>query len=357
MNKTFFLVGQVSAISPLTVALKDSVIKGVGHKLPRNGSFKAKPYFPATSIRGALRNCGELALVRHLEKMGIRLSLQDHFALAQGVDINNYEIKNTDENEKSHREDVNSSSIDATLALRTTNPFISIWGRWGVEGKLNIGNMLPLSEDCVGNFGGGARTIMFERNEQMIDFLTEEDAEKLTSLIAKQSAGSKEAGPISKEKKALEKALSKQDDATKEITRQKIAELENSLATIKNGVETIRRPIDTYEAFVAGCQFSHRITLKNANMHELSMLILALREFAKHPRLGGHKAHDCGLVHAEYNVMTWNDDLDENEVVATIRWDDTGFKITSEKTDSINEAYQILKSFEENFSQFDFKKW
>ncbi|MDH8292293.1 CRISPR-associated protein Csf2, partial [Klebsiella pneumoniae] len=66
--------------------------------------------------------------------------------------------------------------------------------------------------------------------------------------------------------------------------------------------ESIRRPIDPYEAFIAGAELNHRMSIKNATDEEAGLFISALVRFASEPRLGGHANHNCGLVEANWSV-------------------------------------------------------
>lgn len=47
------------------------------------------------------------------------------------------------------------------------------------------------------------------------------------------------------------------------------------------------------------------MALKSANELELGFFIATLLEFARDPRMGGHQAHNCGLVSGSWDVKTW----------------------------------------------------
>ncbi len=61
--------------------------------------------------------------------------------------------------------------INAGAELRSKNPLISLFGRWGLSGKVGIGNAIPDGDNQWGMFGGGARSIMFQRDESLMEFL------------------------------------------------------------------------------------------------------------------------------------------------------------------------------------------
>lgn len=342
--KTYYFEGSITALEPLTVALKDSVTKS-GHRLPRNGGFNSRPYFPATSFRGALRHAGHVAVVKHLAKTNQDpFSVEDHFALAQGIDI------------KGTVEAVNPGQIDATKALRAKNPFMSLWGRWGVEGHVGVGNLFPVDEDCSAMFGAGARTIMFERNEKLLESLTDTDVMQLNAIIAEQSASAEESNPIKAQIQALKKSLKLISDTEgKKRVFDKIALLDAQLAQIKDAKsesrESIRRPLEGYEAFVENCIFDNRLVLKNANQIELSLFLASFQEFARDPRLGGHQAHNCGMIKGQYTVKSWPEDADAPIEIGTLSWDyQTGFVVEGEE---LKLALNCWKTD----SNIDFKTW
>ena len=151
--RTLNFNGKISTLEPLTVTVKNAVSTS-GHRLPRNGGFNAAPYFPGTSIRGTLRHAAHKVIV---DRVGLNadgkspFDLAEHFMLAQGVDING------------EAETFAPGEINAGAELRSKNPLISLFGRWGLSGKVGIGNAIPDGDNQWGMFGGGARSIMFQR--------------------------------------------------------------------------------------------------------------------------------------------------------------------------------------------------
>ncbi len=98
------------------------------------------------------------------------------------------------------------------------------------------------------------------------------------------------------------------DKDTKAELQIKVRELDEKIQARKDqkqeSRESIRRPIDPYEAFITGAELSHRMSIKNATDEEAGLFISALIRFAAEPRFGGHANHNCGLVEAHWTVTT-----------------------------------------------------
>lgn len=328
---TYNFIGTVTAVSPLTVTLPGGNTKGA-HRLPRNGGYHSRPYFPASSVRGALRNAGHVALTRHLGKQDVRFTIAEHFAHAQGIIIKAKGVEScaTDEPQ---------GAIDANQSVRDDNPFMSLWGRWGMDGRCCIGNLIPLTDDCVGQFGGGARTVMFERNPNLLEDLSNEEIQQINHILSEQAETSANMAPLSAEVTTLKKSLKNIDDPeAKSRVQSKIAELEAQMKQMKDDKtgsrESIRRPIDPYEAFVAGCEFEHLMTLKSATDDELSLFLTCLLEFARGSTLGGHKAHGCGSISGEYKVTVWPEDALKPVEIGSVSFGPNGFEVTGEVLES-----------------------
>lgn len=327
--QTYYFNGVVVGDEPLTVSMGGSG----AHRLPRNGGYRNKPYMPATSFRGALRHACHLALNGHLAKSGERLSIDQHFILAQGVDISN------------KAEEIKAGGVDASVKIRESNPFISLWGRWGLGGHASIGNMYPLIDDCTAEFGGGNRTVMFERNNDLLAYLDDNEVERLNQILQEQTDSSEQIKPIKAQRQTLLKSLKSLDDS-EAIARvkEKIAELDAQEKAIKDAKtgsrESIRRPIDNFEAFVAGCEFKHRMAVQAATDVELALFIAGLQVLSRNPYLGGHRAYNCGKISAKYDVSIYPENEDKPIVIGTIAFNDDGFEVTGEKLVAIRDAWK-----------------
>ncbi|EBZ5774918.1 CRISPR-associated protein Csf2 [Salmonella enterica subsp. enterica serovar Redlands] len=342
--RTINFAGTIIALEPLTVMIKGAVSSS-GHRLPRNGGFSAAPYFPGTSIRGALRHAAHQVVVKRVaeENNGtIPFDLADHFMLAQGVDI------------AERATVIRSGEIDASVMVRTRNPLISLFGRWGITGKVGIGNAVPVEQDKWAMFGGGSRTVMFERDESLIDLLEPEQITRLKRIINEQAVASIDIQAIKAEQAALKKMLKTADKEGAQELREKIRALDEDIKARKDekseARESIRRPLDPYEAFTAGAELNHRMVIKHATDIEAGLFIMALIHFASNPRLGGHKGHNCGLVEAHWQLTTWKSGELTPVYLGEISITQKGVKIVG------SEIETMLKSFSEADSKaLDFR--
>ncbi|EDT2962808.1 CRISPR-associated protein Csf2 [Salmonella enterica subsp. enterica] len=340
--RTINFRGKITTLEPLTVALKSNVSTS-GHRLPRNGGYTADPYFPGTSIRGALRHAAHQVVVdRVTEENGgvVPFDLADHFMLAQGVDITG------------RTEAVRSGVINAGEQIRSVNPLISLFGRWGLMGKAGIGNAFPTDEGVWGLFGEGARTIMFERDESLLDLLEPDQVERLERIIHEQAEASIDIQSIKTEQAFLRQLFKTADKKAAQELRDKIGVLDEQIKARKErkseAYESIRRPIDPYEAFITGAELHHKMVIRNATDTEAGLFIAALIRFASHPRLGGHSAHNCGLIEATWQLTTWRSGELAPICLGEISLTQEGVKIAG------HEIENMLNIFKEN-KDLDFK--
>lgn len=338
--RTINFSGKITTLEPLTVALR-SQTSASAHRLPRNGGFTGEPYFPGTSIRGAIRHAAHQVVVKRLtEENGgiIPFDLADHFMLAQGVDIES-------------RTDVSPlGEIDAGTEIRTRNPLLSLFGRWGLPGKAGIGNAIPAGGVQWDMFGEGARTIMFERNEQLLELLEPDQVERLKRIISEQAEASSDIQPIKAEQAALKKQLKLADRETAKELYDKISELDEQIKARKErkseACESIRRPIEPYEAFVVGAELNHRMSLKNVTDTEAGLFIAALIYFASNPRLGGHMGHNCGLVEATWYLSTWSPCDMKPVGLGEISLTQNGVEITGNEIEKMLTAFRVNKDLD-----------
>jgi CRISPR type IV-associated protein Csf2 len=348
-KQTYKFAGSITCLEPLTVSIKEAAQGARGHRLPRNGPAldTEKPFFPASSIRGALRNAAHRVVLRAVKKQSgeeFPFSLDDHFMLAQGVDSG-----------KQIDLDKTAGVTDLYASLRAENPMLSVFGRWGLESHLAVGHGLPSGhEQCWGMFGGGARGVMFERDANLLDELTAEDTDRLEQILLEQTAAAGDVSEIKKEIAALKKTLRGASKEEREAGNARIALLEDQIKMRKQDksgpVESIRRPLDPFEAFSAGAVLSHRMALRSATEAELGMLILSLREFARDAQLGGHKAHNCGAISAEWTVTTWPEDADAPIEVGKVAITPDGFIMEGDM------LQQAVSAFTASLPEFNFKR-
>jgi hypothetical protein len=300
--KTIFLTGTMTAVEPLTVTHKDAQQRGKNHRLPRAGkNDSAAPYWPASNIRGALRHALHAEVMAVAKKKGATMDLGAHFMLAQGTDIDGVlEGEATD------------GTFDLHKELRAINPALSLAGRWKMASRMTIGNAYPQSSDCVAEYGQGARRVMFEVTPELVDELSGDDKNKLSRLMAFQTLASSDKGELKKKRLELLKKVKTAEGAEKTMLNEQIAGLDEAEKALNkagdDGVSGIRRPLEGFEAFNAGEEFSQRCALVNCNPVEIGAFLATLRRFTRLPYLGAKQAYNFGLVSFEWDVSTYADD-------------------------------------------------
>ncbi len=307
-NRTYQFVGNIHTLEPLSVVLKGAST-GRGHKMPRNGELG---YFPASSIRGALRHqCHKLVNEELKAKNDGKttLDLTQMLMLAQGYFVDKSDMEKVGKMAKS-----TSAPIDAGMAIREVNPMISIFGRWGLAGKLGVGSAYTSRVDDVGLVHGGARTVLFERSPELLDDLSSGDVDRFYAFMEAQSLTSVDVGEIKKERMALIKQLKTATNEQKELINKELRKLDEQIDERKDSeveaVESLRRPLDGVEAILANVDLKHRMSLNNASMIELGLFLITLAKFARNPQLGGHVNHNFGKINAEWDIKTFVNDSD-----------------------------------------------
>lgn len=332
---TITFSGHITALEPLTVSMP-GVAPQKGrpgeptHRLPRNGSQDSPTaYWPATTIRGSLRHAAHrLAIlkVRAGQNEGVGpFDLAQHFLLAQGVDIVG-DIASVD-----------LETLNASVALDDgDDPQSEIFGYWKRAGKLCVSNAYP--EDPVhatAFFGGGARTISFERTPKLLDELGAADTERLTRILTEQSEAAEDIQAIKDQQRQLRASLKGvQDEAARKDIFSQLDEMDAQISARKDekseARESIRRPIDGYEAIVAGTRLSHRMALRGGSELNLGFLLAALRELSRDSHMGGHLNHGCGLTAGQYTVKTWLPNEEAPRELGTVAFGPEGFEVEGE---------------------------
>ena len=343
-KQSYLFKGQITAISPLQVTYKDAVFGRTDpiRRLPRNGPMRdgVQAYFPSTSLRGALRHSLHRVIVQtsaDKETGQAPFTLDQHFMLAQGVDITNRVVNENNEGE-----------IDFFTELRAKNPALSLGGRWKMAGKVGVGPALPTyPSEPIGLFGGGARTIAFERDESLLDVLPEKEIDRLQRILQEQTLAAIDSNVVKADIKELNKQLKKASNDDKEDIKAKIIEQEQRLDAVKGNKEvreSIRRPLDSFEAFVAGTEFQHRMRLVNGTELELGLWLAAIREFARQPILGGKRAVGFGEIEARYTVTSWLPSQDSPAVIGEVSFNDEGFTVSGEPLKAALAAWDNIKN-------------
>lgn len=252
------------------------------------------PYFPASSIRGAIRRACRNVVFDLMSDTKWGLELHRLLTIG-GVSTSGPEG------------DIN---IGVIQELRNRNPLISLFGAtsgpnnpW-IEGFLSIGHAIP-SSPFVPPIVTGVRTDPVRRNPEEITMLDETSASAIDEIF---NAGRM----VSKLKRQIDqlntdlKAAKKANNSviTTEITAQ-ITDLTDKLndAAAKSGTSvSIQLPLSGYEVIPPSLPLNQRIIARSVSLVELGLLVAGLRRFAKDPLLGAHQAHGCGIARCEWDV-------------------------------------------------------
>jgi hypothetical protein len=241
--------------------------------------------------------------------------------LSQGVDTTNKTI-----NEKT------SGAFGVEAGLRDANPFLSLFGRWKLPGHFCIDNAVPEEFDCVYVEGRGARPNEMVRSPEQAQFLDASEAKRLKTMLEQDSLAAQETGEVDRQIKDLKKQYGKAEDSDErnEISEQ-IKALEAKKKNIKaakhGSKESIQRTNEGFEAIRPGTRMSHRMIVQNANDLELGLALASLREFARSPYVGGHRALHCGEIEASWKVSYWPEDQDKPIVLGTVKLSSGGFEV------------------------------
>jgi len=338
-RETYRFDGAITAVTGLAVTRPDEKfpspndsqirLSSNAARLPRLGPLREESlcYFPATSLRGAIRRAGRNVIRRAvIKETGNETpwSVDTHYMLTQGVDTTNKTIK-----EKT------SGAIGAESDLRDANPFLSLFGRWRLPGHFCIDNAIPDDKDCIYVEGRGARSNDFVRSPEQAGFLSAEDAKSLKTMLEQDAIVAGLSGDIDKDIKALMSEYRNAEDADekREISEQRKAleaKKKEMKAAKKGSQESIQRPLEGFEAIRPGTRMGHRMILQNSDDTELGLALASLRELARSPYVGGHRALHCGEISGSWSVSCWPEDANKPIALGTVKLSSSGFDVEDE---------------------------
>ena len=322
---TVKFIGEIKTVEPLTVVLKD-VSNNRKHTMPKTNDI---PFMPASSLRGTFRHVCHSYINDMRKRNGqTPFNLNQMFMLAQG-----YFVDQNEEKIAINSKSGTTTQVDLGDDIRNVNPFMSLFGRWGLDGKLGIGAAYASSISDCQYYHGGFRGILFDREPELIEDLDENDVDRLKDILAKQTLVAKENNELDSQIRKLRK-----EAGSSVITAEKRKELNDKISNLEQqkkdnnlakgeATQSIRRPIDSIEAICEGVVLSHRMQIENATDIELGLFLTTLGSFAKNSRFGGKKSSNFGLVHCNWTVKVWNEDDFSLKDVGTVMIDDNGLTL------------------------------
>ncbi len=316
---TIIMKGHIVAEGHLTVS-RPNTAKGRMPRLP-NGST----YFPSSSLNGLWRHAAHEAVAMHREKRHKpKLSLDAHYMLASGVDTARV-LENLDMG----------GSPGAELPVRAKNPLISLFGRWKLAGNLCMGDAFASSQDVIVQQGDGSRSHPFRRRPELTHFVSDEEMDRLESILNADSESSELVKPLEGRVKELKAAMRGATAEIKAGFQAEIAELDAKIKEIKTGregaKESVQRPLDTYEAIAAGSVLEHEMRIQGGAELEIGAFLWTTRHVASKPYVGGHKRSGLGRISASWDVRQYAPGANGPEVIGKVSFDDLGFHVEGEK--------------------------
>jgi len=334
------LKGTITAQSPIAVSYMD-----MDAALPRTPHGEVLLY--GGTFRGPLRKAAykavraKLAVFRGVAERGV-FSLEQAYMLAEGVDTTR-EIENE-----------SSDAIDpkGEHELRRLNPLLNLFGRWRLPSRLSVDGMRA-PEDSVMIVGKGVRHDMFVREPEEIEFLSDEQAQRLVRQLTSERNTQIEIDGINEAIKRLKREIATTEDTHKrqQISEQ-IAEHQNQIKALKKqregAEESTKHPLAGFEAIAPGTELSHRMTLISGGDIELGLLLHALCTLARTPYLGGHRGVGCGQFSADWSVEEWPvGELAPHEI-GRVAFDDPGMDVQGAR------LKQAMDTFDNALGEFDF---
>lgn len=278
-------VGTITTASPVSITTPN--VNGMLR------DSRGNPMISASTLRGWLRHSTHQALTRLKADEDAFFTVDEHYMLASGVDT--------------ARVVLDDESIGAVLKVREQNPFLSLFGRWKFAGRLSVGNAVATPEDVV-KLGGGVRTHLFKRSQEMGKFIAEDELGYLAKILAADSDTSEATKDLKNEEKALIAERRKADPERKAEINMRLEIIKKQVREVKDertgASETIQRPLDNFEAIDAGVVMPHRMILANPSDDEFMTILFVLLAASKQPLIGGHRNLGCGHIKAEWTLTT-----------------------------------------------------
>ena len=307
--KTITLIGTITTLSPVSVALPD--IKGMAK------NSQGLPMVSAGTLRGWLRHSAHeaVALIRH--QAGQNLTVDQHYMLASGVDTARV-IK-----------DATSTKVGHNTAIRKANPLISLFGRWGMAGRLSVGSAVAQDAHCLITLGNGSRSHAFNRNQGLTEFVDVDQLDYLQQILLADGQSSEATSDLKDEEKRLKKELKGATVERKAEINARLSEIAVLIRDAKDervgASEAVQRPLDGFEAIDAGQQLNHRMTLANPTEEELNLLLWSILVASSRPHIGGHRNLGCGSIAAEWTISQHALGDAQPSVLGRVGFNDQGF--------------------------------
>ena len=252
--RTIQLIGHIETIQPVNITLPNT--KG----MPKSQGF---PMIPASSLRGYLRHACHQGITEILHRNDRLLDIDTHYLIATGVDTGRV-LGVAGQNTK----------VGSNQAIRLKHPLLSLFGYWGLSGKLAVGNAVATNENALFKVSGGARQHVFNRNEELSNFIDPSEIPRLQDILEADKYSAEAISGYKEERKNLVIEQRNADHADDKLAcKNRIDEIDVLIREAKDmrvgASESIQRPLDSFEAIDQGQMLPHRMTLKSPTVIEL----------------------------------------------------------------------------------------
>lgn len=211
-------------------------------------------------------------------------------------------------------------AVGEMSALRRVNPFLSLWGKSGLNGHIGLGHAIGPDTETVtvlqGKEGPYKRAT---RNACRVHGFRSDDLSRNPETVLpdefwRQRAVLKIAGKSPETAKEVANFAEHHDffgfplPADVDSQAAEVASEEADAESTSGKLTNIQNGYGGFEYLPNGTRFSHRFSVTGTEA-ELLMLMASFHGFARKPRLGGHWRHNLGWVDLQYTVYLREEDL------------------------------------------------
>lgn len=286
--RTVKMIGSIKTIQPVNISLPNT--KG----MPKS---HGRPMIPASSIRGWLRHCCHDGITKIFYDAGIVLDVDTHYLIASGVDTGRV-LDNTGGQ---------STEVGFKQEIREKHPMLSLWGYWGLAGKMSVGSAIAPASDALFSMSAGARQHVFKRNEALHSFVDTDELERLQKIL---SADKYSAEAVSSHQDEIKKLNKESRETTDKDRKDEITSEVDTLKTLiadakekrVGSKESIQRPLEAIEAINEGETLPHRMILKNPSNIEIHLALWSIAMASLRSYIGGHSNLNFGEISAEWQI-------------------------------------------------------
>ncbi|MGO3640414.1 hypothetical protein ACTXIV_13065 [Psychrobacter celer] len=325
--RTVKFIGNINTIQPVNITLPNT--KG----MPRS---QGRPMIPASSLRGFIRHCAHEGITLLFDKHDKPMDIDFHYLLASGVDTGRV-LGVSGQNTK----------VGANQQIRAKHPMLSLFGYWGLSGKLSVGNAVADNDNALLKVNAGARQHVFNRNEELSNFIDPSELDRLQDILDADKYSAEAIADYKAEKKELPKKIRETSDPDEKAAyKQRSEELDVLIRDAKDSrvgaSESIQRPLEQFEAIDAGQMLPHRMLLKDPTDQELHLALWSIAMASLKPYVGGHTNANYGEIHAKWEVMVTDIDNLTPKSLGHVGFNDEGFFHTIEGFDVDEITKQIV---------------